>query len=120
MSSKKITFYGYDKCSTCRKAKQFLKTRNAELDEKDITITPPSKTLLSQLLSKGYKLSDLFNKSGDMYRSLNMKEKIKTLSENEALELLSKNGKLIKRPIAYSGKEMSVGFDEEKLTNLIK
>lgn len=116
----KITFYGYDKCSTCRKAKQLLKSKDVELDEKDITVTPPSKAVLKKLLGKGYKLSDLFNKSGEMYRSLNMKDKIKTITESEALELLSKNGKLVKRPIAYSDKAMSVGFDEEKLTNLIK
>jgi arsenate reductase len=119
MSAKRITFYGYDKCGTCRKAKQYLSKRKLDFDEVDITAQPPSRRLLSQLLQSGqYKLADLFNKSGQQYRELNMKERLKSLSEAEAIALLSDNGRLVKRPIVTDGERHSVGFDERRFAAL--
>ncbi len=86
----------------------------SDIKEIDITITPPSKTVLKQALTSGaYKITDLFNKSGEQYRELGMKDKIKNLSEAQMLELLSKNGRLVKRPIVTDGKVVTVGFKED-------
>ncbi|MFN4149455.1 MAG: Spx/MgsR family RNA polymerase-binding regulatory protein [Candidatus Sericytochromatia bacterium] len=109
-----LKFFGYNKCSTCIKAKKFLISNNVVFEDLDIISNPPSVEILKEFLNSGeYKLTDLFNKSGEMYRELNMKEKINVLSEEELLDLLSKNGKLVKRPLLTDGKTFAVGFKEE-------
>ncbi len=109
-----MTFYGYEQCSTCRKAKAYLLSRGKRIRFIDITTSPPPKSLLHSLLRSGtYRLSDLFNRSGELYRSLHMKEKVNTMSEAALLELLATHGRLIKRPIITDGTKHTVGFDEE-------
>ena len=116
-----VKFYGYNKCSTCQKAKKYLQGKKITLDDIDITQTPPSKNLLKEILaSHDHSLKDLFNKSGVLYRELNMKEKLKALTEDQALDLLAKNGRLVKRPIVTDGKKHTVGFKEEIFKNVWK
>ncbi len=108
-----ITFYGYDKCSTCRKAKKALADRKIVFAFVDITETPPPKRLLKQIVDSGdYKLSDLLNKSGVQYRELNMKERVKNMTPGDLIDVLADNGRLCKRPIVTDGKQHTVGFDE--------
>ena len=108
-----IQFFGYDKCSTCRKAKQHLTTLGAKFQDFDIVTNPPPRSLLAAILKAGdYELGQLFNRSGELYREMKMKDKLPTLSEAAALDLLAKHGKLIKRPIVSDGKRFTVGHDE--------
>jgi len=110
-----LKFFGYSKCDTCRKAKAWLLKRGQELQEVDITTEPPSLADLQSYLKKsGKPLAAFLNRSGVQYRALNMKEKVKTLSEGEILKLLAKEGRLIKRPIVSDGKKVTVGFDEKE------
>ena len=108
-----LKFYGYDKCSTCKNAEKLLLSKKIAFAKTDITETAPSRDILKLALSQGYTLMDLFNKSGVQYRELNMKDKVKTMTEAEALKLLSQNGRLVKRPIVTDGKNITVGFKEE-------
>lgn len=109
-----VTFYGYDRCSTCTKAKRALSELGIAFESVDITTNPPDASLLRALLAGGdYKLTDLFNKSGQRYRELGMRDKLKGMSEKEALALLAKEGKLCKRPIVTDGKRHTVGFRPE-------
>ena len=111
-----IRFYGYEKCSTCRKAKVLLSKRGVSFEEIDITKTPPPKSLLQSILAMGtYRLPELFNRSGQLYRKMRMSERLKTMRETESLELLATHGKLLKRPVITDGKRATVGFDEERL-----
>lgn len=116
----KIKVYSYAKCSTCRKALKFLKSRGVESDPIDITEQAPTKTELQTML-KNYDgdLRKLFNTSGLVYREMNMKEKLPSLSKQEALSLLSENGRLVKRPFVLSGKQGCVGFKEEEWSQLL-
>ena len=57
-------------------------------------------------------MKKLFNTSGEQYKKLRIKDKLGTMTETEAVELLSVNGRLIKRPIAVDGNRITVGFDE--------
>jgi arsenate reductase len=108
-------FYQYPKCSTCRNAQKWLEKTGQKLDSVDITLNPPSKSELKMVLQKsGKKVTDLLNKSGEQYRLLNMKEKVKTLTEDQILDLLSKNGRLIKRPLLLDGAKATIGFKEEE------
>ena len=110
-----MKFYGYKKCSTCRKAETFLKEGGVNFDYFDITETPPSKTELKKILKNSrYPIKKLFNTSGQVYRDMGLKEKVDSLEEAEAIELLASNGKLIKRPIAFDETNATVGFTEEE------
>lgn len=107
-------FYHYAKCSTCRNAQKWLESHKVSLDAVDITTNPPGKDQLKKILkASGKTITDLLNKSGEQYRALNMKEKIKTLSEDQILDLLAKNGRLIKRPLVFDAAKATVGFKEE-------
>lgn len=105
-----IRFYGYNKCGTCRKAKKFLEEHGVECVDIDITQTPPPKTVLKKAL-RDRGLKKLFNTSGVQYKELNIKEKLKTLTEAQALDLLAGNGRLVKRPIVVAKDRITVGFD---------
>ncbi len=116
-----IKFYGYDKCSTCIKAKKLLTSKGIKFEDIDITTNPPAKDLLNQILDSGkYDLKALFNKSGQMYREMNMKDKINIMSKEELLDLLSKNGRLVKRPVISDGKQHCVGYDEKNTSMFFK
>lgn len=111
-----IQFYGYSKCSSCQKAKKFLSANAISFKDIDITEQPPDKSLLKKILNSGeYQLKQLFNTSGQLYREMGIKDKIPTASDGELLELLSRHGKLIKRPVITDGKRHTVGFREEAL-----
>ncbi len=113
-------FYQYKKCSTCVKASKFLKENSVNFKDIAIVENPPSLPELKKML-KSYdgELKKLFNTSGVQYRELNMKEKLPSMSEAQALELLSKNGKLIKRPVFIGEKGMRVGFKKEEWEKII-
>ena len=106
-----MKFFSYNKCGTCRKAKKFLDTRKVSYKEIDITENPPTQSILKKAIKvKGMK--KLFNTSGEQYKKLNIKDKIGSMTETQAIELLSNNGRLVKRPIAVDGNRITVGFDE--------
>jgi Spx/MgsR family transcriptional regulator len=110
-----IEFYHYPGCSTCRKAGKWLENRGHQLKARDITLAPPSKDWLRrQLRLSGKKIADLLNKNGEQYRLLKLKDQVKAMTEDQVLELLSKNGKLIKRPLAAGPNKATIGFREEE------
>lgn len=108
-----MKFYSYNKCGTCRKAKKLLDGNKVPYDEIDITETPPTKVILKKAI-KAKGLKKLFNTSGEQYKKLKIKNKIGAMTEAQALVLLSDNGRLIKRPIAFDGNRVTVGFDENE------
>lgn len=115
-----MKFYQYPNCSTCRKASQFLKDNNVEFESIDITVTPPGKAELKTML-KCYQgeIRKLFNTAGLQYRQLKIKDRITNMGSDEAIELLSGNGKLIKRPFLLNGENGVVGFKEVDWHNFI-
>jgi arsenate reductase len=109
-----ITVYHYPACGTCKKALKWLKERGLSFKLIHIVESPPSQTLLKQVLKKsGVPLKKLFNTSGQSYRDGGYKEKIATMSEEEALKALAADGKLIKRPLLVFGEVALVGFKAE-------
>ncbi len=109
----KLKVYEYSKCSTCRNALKFLDAKKIPYEKIDITAQAPSVSELRTMLSaqKG-NLKALFNTSGEVYRAEKISEKLPKMSEAEALSLLSKNGRLVKRPFVLNGKNGLVGFKE--------
>lgn len=109
-----LTIYLYPKCGTCRNAKKWLEANGVAFEEIHIVDNPPSKAELKSLYEKsGLELKKFLNTSGQKYRELGMKDKLKVASEDEIIELLSSEGMLLKRPIVTDGKNVTVGFKEE-------
>jgi arsenate reductase (glutaredoxin) len=106
-----MKIYTYAKCDTCRKAVKWLREKGLSFEEIPIRETPPSPEELMRMLSiyKG-DLRRLFNTSGQDYRALGMKDKLPSLTAEDAVALLAGNGNLIKRPFLLDGERGLVGF----------
>lgn len=109
-----LKVYSYEKCSTCKKALNWLTARGAHFEVLPIVEKPPSIMELRTMLAHVGELKRLFNTSGELYREMKMSERLPEMKEDEALELLSRNGKLIKRPFILSSSAGCVGFKEEE------
>jgi arsenate reductase len=109
------TFYWYPKCGTCRNAKKWLDQHEVAYNEVHIVENPPTSAELEEILKKsGLDIKKFFNTSGQKYRELGLKDKVKTASESDLLELLASDGMLIKRPLMTDGEKVTVGFKEEE------
>ncbi|WP_313803800.1 arsenate reductase family protein [Cytobacillus sp.] len=109
-----LTFYWYPKCGTCRKAKKWLDDHNLAYEAIHIADNPPSVDSLRNLYeTSGLDIKKFFNTSGQKYRELGLKDKVKSSTDDQLLELLASDGMLIKRPILTDGKKVTVGFKEE-------
>jgi arsenate reductase len=114
-----LTFYWYPKCSTCRNAKKWLDAHDIPYEEVHIVDNPPSREELEKLYHKsGLELKKFFNTSGLKYRELGIKDKLKTASDEELLDLLASEGMLIKRPVLTDGEHVTVGFKEEEFVKM--
>lgn len=110
-----MEFIEYSKCSTCKKAKKFLLENKISFDDREIKEKNPSYDEITNWI-KIYKIevNKLFNTSGLIYKELNLKDKIKTISNEEKIKLLSSNGMLVKRPLLINKDYMLIGFKENE------
>ena len=111
-----LKLYIYQGCSTCRDALKWLKQHAIPFEEVAIRETPPTLPELRAMLdAHDGDLRRLFNTSGLDYRALGLKDKLPAMSTDEALQLLSTNGNLVKRPFAIDSthKVHLVGFKVE-------
>lgn len=115
----KVLLIGYPKCSTCKNASKFLDEKKIEYEYRNIVEECPKKEELKIWIEQsGHPIKKFFNTSGNVYKSLNLKEKMESLSDEEKLDLLSSNGMLIKRPILIHGDQVLVGFRKEEWENI--
>ena len=114
-----LTFICYPKCTTCQKARKWLDEHNIEYELRDIkTENPGVEELAGWYRLSGLPLRKFFNTSGLLYKSMNLKEKLPAMTEEEQLQLLATDGMLVKRPIVVKGDIILTGFkaaDWEKL-----
>ena len=113
-------FVNYPKCSTCKRAEKFLKENKVEFVNRNIVEENPTAEELSLWMDKsGLEPRKFFNTSGVLYREMNLKDKIKTKSKEEMIEILSTNGMLVKRPLLVTEDIVLVGFKEENYKEII-
>ena len=111
----KPLFVQYPKCGTCRKAAQWLQANGVDVKSRHIVEDNPQKEELSEWIKKsGLPINRFFNTSGIIYREQNLKDKVKTASEDELLNILSSNGMVVKRPIVVGDEFVLVGFNEKE------
>ncbi|GEB29309.1 spx/MgsR family transcriptional regulator [Enterococcus casseliflavus] len=116
-----ITFYWYPKCSTCRNAKRWLEEHEIPFEAIDMVATPPQpEQLLAWIQSSEAPLTRFFNTSGMKYRELQLKEKVPTMTAQNAADVLATDGMLIKRPLLVSGDRFLInGFKENEYEGVL-
>ena len=115
----KYKFINYPKCSTCKKAKDFLDKNQVDYVGIHIVENNPTKEELEYFYKlSGQPLKKFFNTSGNVYKELGLKDKLADMSEKEQLELLATNGMLVKRPLLVGDDKVLIGFKEIEWQNL--
>lgn len=110
-----ILFLEYPKCSTCKKAKNFLTENNIAFTDRHIVEDNPTAAELKEWFAKsGLPLKRFFNTSGNVYKELKLKDKLPDMTEDEQFALLSQNGMLVKRPLIVGDGFVLTGFKEEE------
>ena len=110
-----IKFICYPKCTTCQKARKWLDDNQIEYEFRDIKLDNPTLDELTEWHKKsGLPLKKFFNTSGLLYKSLDLKNKLITMSEDEMLKLLASDGMLVKRPLVIGENFVFVGFKENE------
>ena len=110
-----IKFICYPKCTTCQKALRWLDDNKIEYELRDIKEDNPSlEELTAWYKTSGLPLKKFFNTSGLLYKSMNLKDKLPTMSEEEQLKLLATDGMLVKRPLVIGKDFVLVGFKESE------
>ena len=116
-----IKFICYPKCTTCQKAKKWLDDNKIQYELRDIKEDNPSFEELSAWYEiSGLSLKKFFNTSGLLYKSMELKDKLPTMSEEEQLKLLATDGMLVKRPLVIDEDFVLVGFKESEWSEKLK
>ena len=115
-----MLFIQYPPCTTCKKAKAWLDAHGLSYDDRHIKLNNPTFEELEHWHAvSGLPLKKFFNTSGLLYKSMNLKEKLPTMTEEEQLRLLASDGMLVKRPILVNGDKVLVGFREKEWEQLL-
>ena len=110
-----VLFVEYPACTTCKKAKKWLDERQVSYEDRHIKEQNPTLDELKQWhKASGLPLKKFFNTSGQLYKSMNLKDKLPDMSEEEQYSLLASDGMLVKRPILVGEGFVLVGFREEQ------
>lgn len=110
----------YPKCTTCKKAIKFLKDNNIKFTERDIVKDNPKQEEIKKWIKQsGIDIKKFFNTSGMKYREMNLKERLKQLTDEEKIKILSKDGMLVKRPLLITEDKILVGFKEKEWEELL-
>ncbi len=116
-----LKFICYPKCTTCQKAKKWLDDNKIEYELRDIKVDNPT---LGELklwyAASGLPLKRFFNTSGLLYKSLDLKNRLPSMTEDEMLQLLSSDGMLVKRPLLVGEGWVLVGFKESEWEDQLK
>ena len=120
-SKKMNKLYCYPRCTTCKKAVKWLEENGIDYEYKHIVEETPSKEDIKKYYKEsGLPLKRFFNTSGNVYKELNLKEKLTEMSEDEQFELLASNGMVLKRPLLVGKGFVLVGFKETEWIEKLK
>lgn len=116
-----MLFIEYPKCSTCQKAKKWLDENGVEYTDRHIVENNPTYEELKEWHERsGLPLKRFFNTSGMLYKSMQLKDKLPTMSDDEQLKLLATDGMLVKRPLIVLDDFVLTGFREKEWTEKLK
>ena len=114
-------FIHYPKCSTCKKALNYLQEGGLNPEERHIVEdVPTQEELIAWIEKSGLEFKKFFNTSGILYREMGLKDRVKDMSLEEATALLATNGMLIKRPLLITDDAICVGFKEDNYKRVLE
>ena len=109
-----VLFVEYPKCSTCLKAKKWLIENGIEFEDRNIKEENPTYDELKKWSDLGkIPVKKLFNTSGNLYKSMGLKDRLSSMTDDEMLKLLATDGMLVKRPIIAGDSFALSGFKPE-------
>lgn len=112
--------FAYRKCSTCQKALKWLEDNQVNFEERAIVEDNPTYEELKEYYRKsGLEIKKFFNTSGLLYKEMELKDKLKNMTEEEQLRLLATNGMLVKRPLVVGEDFVLTGFREKEWADRI-
>lgn len=115
-----MLFICYPKCSTCKKAQNWLDAHGILYETRHIVEANPTYDELKHWHEiSGLPLKKFFNTSGMLYKEQHLKDKLPTMSEDEQLQLLATNGMLVKRPLLIAGAYILTGFREKEWQEIL-
>ena len=115
-----MLFLQYPPCSTCQKAKKWLDEHGISYEDRHIKAQNPTyEELKAWYVASGLPLKRFFNTSGLLYKSLNLKDRLPNMTEEEQLQLLATDGMLVKRPLIVKGDLILIGFREKEWEQLL-
>lgn len=116
-----MLFLEYPKCSTCKKAKNWLESNGVEFEDRHIVENNPTAEELKVWYEKsGLPLKKFFNTSGLKYKELGLKDKLPNMTEEEQFNLLATDGMLVKRPLVIGDDFVLIGFKEAQWAEKLK
>lgn len=116
-----MLFLEYPKCSTCKKAKNWLESNGVEFEDRHIVENNPTAEELKAWYEKsGFPLKKFFNTSGLKYKELGLKDKLPDMTEEEQINLLATDGMLVKRPLVIGDDFVLIGFKEAQWAEKLK
>ena len=116
-----VQFICYPKCTTCRRAQAWLDAHGIAYELRNIKENNPTgEELAAWWAASGLPLKKFFNTSGLLYKSLDLKNKLPTMTEDEILKLLASDGMLVKRPLVVGEGFVLVGFKEADWSAILK
>lgn len=116
-----MLFIQYPPCSTCQKAKKWLDERNVDYTQRHIKEDNPTYEELKLWHQRsGLELKKFFNTSGLLYKSMNLKERLPQMTQEEQLRLLASDGMLVKRPILVTEDKVLTGFKADQWEKLLQ
>ena len=116
-----MLFLEYPKCSTCKKAKNWLESNGVEFEDRHIVENNPTADELKAWYEKsGFPLKKFFNTSGLKYKELGLKDKLPDMTEEEQINLLATDGMRVKRPLVIGDDFVLIGFKEAQWAEKLK
>ena len=117
----RLLFLEYPKCSTCKKAKNWLESNGVEFEDRHVVENNPTADELKAWYEKsGFPLKKIFNTSGLKYKELGLKDKLPDMTEEEQINLLATDGMLVKRPLVIGDDFVLIGFKEAQWAEKLK
>lgn len=117
----RMLFLEYPKCSTCKKAKNWLESNGVEFEDRHVVENNPTADELKAWYEKsGFPLKKFFNTSGLKYKELGLKDKLPDMTEEEQINLLATDGMLVKRPLVIGDDFVLIGFKEAQWAEKLK
>ena len=112
------TIYHNPRCSKSRASLEMLETKGIKPTIIRYLDTPPSRNELSEILEKlGLQAEQIVRKGETLFGELGLNDKI--LSNNDWIDVLVQNPKLIERPIVVNGNKAAIGRPIERVIDIL-